>query len=148
MSVEVFATFPLLVILVALAWTDALTQRLPDLGTISVGVLGLLVAIASPAGDLFDSLLAAATGFGLFWGIGATFYRLRGYEGLGLGDAKLFGAAGAWVGLMGLAWVLLVATLSALVFVLTMGTGRETRVAFGPWLCIGFSAVWLSKLMV
>ncbi|SLN13262.1 Type 4 prepilin-like proteins leader peptide-processing enzyme [Roseivivax jejudonensis] len=147
MSVEVFATVPLLVILAALALTDVLTHRLPDAGTIPIGVFGLIVAIASPAGDLFESLLAAAAGYGLFWGVGAAFYRLRGYEGLGLGDAKLFGAAGAWVGLAGLAWVLLVATLMALIYVQAMGARRDTRVAFGPWLCIGFCAVWVGKLI-
>ena len=92
--------------------------------------------------------IGAAAGLTLFLIVAHTFRRLRGYEGLGGGDAKLFAAAGAWLGWHGLASVLLIASVAALaVIVAMMATGRRgvTReeIAFGPYLCFGFWIVWL-----
>ena len=87
-------------------------------------------------------------GLTLFLAVGIIFRRLRGYEGLGGGDAKLFAAAGAWVGWLGLPSVLLVASVTALGVVLVMiAAGRRgitgEEIAFGPYLCFGFWIVWL-----
>ena len=73
---------------------------------------------------------------------------LRGREGIGLGDAKLMAAAGAWVSWEGLPSVLLVATLGGLTSALLQrfrkGWIRATdRVAFGAFLCVGIWLVWL-----
>ncbi|MCZ6839167.1 MAG: A24 family peptidase [Alphaproteobacteria bacterium] len=93
-------------------------------------------------------VIGAALGLTLFLVVGATFRRLRGYDGLGGGDAKLFAAAGAWVGWPGLPSVLLSASVSALAVVLVMiAAGRRgmahQEIAFGPYLCVGFWIVWL-----
>ncbi|MCZ6586367.1 MAG: A24 family peptidase [Alphaproteobacteria bacterium] len=92
--------------------------------------------------------VSMALGLTLFLVVGATFRRLRGYEGLGGGDAKLFAAAGAWVGWPGLPSVLLIASVAALAVVLVMiAAGRRgmahQEIAFGPYLCVGFWIVWL-----
>jgi leader peptidase (prepilin peptidase) / N-methyltransferase len=73
---------------------------------------------------------------------------MRGQAGLGLGDAKLFAAAGAWAGLEGLASVLLYGSLAALVWagfwaIRGHEVSRTTRLAFGPFLAIGLWWVWL-----
>lgn len=72
--------------------------------------------------------------------IGAWYHRRTGIDGLGLGDAKLFGAAGAWLGWQMLPHVLLAASLAGLV---AAGLLRRRRIAFGPWIAAGFFAVWL-----
>ena len=60
------------------------------------------------------SLIAAAAGFVFMALVASTFRQLRGIEGLGLGDAKLLAAAGAWLGLLALPSVVLLAAVAAL----------------------------------
>ena len=71
-----------------------------------------------------------------------------GREGLGLGDAKLFAAAGAWVSWEGLPSVLLLAAAGALAWHLGAARwggrrleGRE--LPFGPYLAAALWLVWL-----
>ena len=72
---------------------------------------------------------------------------------MGLGDAKLLGAAGVWVGLEGLSSVVLYASALALAGVLFAAVGgrpatRATRLAFGPFLALGVWIVWLRGPLV
>ena len=74
--------------------------------------------------------------------------RWRGRDGLGLGDAKLLAASGAWLGLEGIAPTLLAASLSGLAAALIGHVaGRpiaaETRVPFGPFLAGATWLIWL-----
>jgi leader peptidase (prepilin peptidase)/N-methyltransferase len=67
---------------------------------------------------------------------------------MGLGDAKLLAASGAWLGAEGLPGVLLWASGSALVGILIARWRGETlsastRVPFGPFLAFGTWLVWV-----
>jgi leader peptidase (prepilin peptidase)/N-methyltransferase len=67
---------------------------------------------------------------------------------MGLGDAKLLAAAGAWVSWQGLPSVLVVASLSALAVVLVRSwrNGKldpVQHVAFGAYLAVGLWIIWL-----
>ena len=65
-------------------------------------------------------------------------------EGLGLGDAKLFAASGAWLGWQGLPPVLLIAALGGLgQAMLRAAPQRHRPLAFGPWIAVGFFSLWL-----
>jgi leader peptidase (prepilin peptidase)/N-methyltransferase len=63
---------------------------------------------------LANHAIGAAAGFAAFWALGYAYRRLRGREGLGLGDAKLLAGSGAWVSWWGLPSVVLVAALAGL----------------------------------
>jgi leader peptidase (prepilin peptidase)/N-methyltransferase len=54
---------------------------------------------SQPVTSLFDALLGAATGGAILWIIGEGYFRLRGLEGMGSGDAKMMLMAGAFLGL-------------------------------------------------
>ena len=70
--------------------------------------------------------------------------RLRGREGMGLGDAKLLGAAGAWVGWQGLAGVLLIAAVTGLATAVVLRrTSLSDALPFGPFLALGIWLTWL-----
>ncbi|MEQ1698415.1 MAG: A24 family peptidase [Hyphomicrobiaceae bacterium] len=136
---------------VALVWLsveDTFTFRLPDAGTLPLTGAGLVwCAIATP-GDLVRHAAAAALGFGALYLVASGYLRLRGQHGLGLGDAKLFSASGAWLGLEGLPSVLLIASVSGLVwtgtaFALGRRVERSTRLPFGPFLACATWIVWL-----
>ncbi|MGA8402253.1 MAG: A24 family peptidase, partial [Stellaceae bacterium] len=88
--------------LLALGWIDWRHGVLPDVLTLPLIVLGLAVAGDFEPERLWDPLLGVFFGYGVLWIVAWAYRRLRGREGLGLGDAKLFAAAGAWVGVTGL----------------------------------------------
>jgi len=135
-------------VLIALAWIDARTQRLPDALTLPLAVGGLAAsAIYEPAAVL-DHVIGAGAGFAAFWGLGLVYRRLRGREGLGLGDAKLVAGLGAWVSWEGLPTVIFIAALAGIVLAAARALlfGKETlqgRLAFGPPLALAGWIVWL-----
>jgi leader peptidase (prepilin peptidase) / N-methyltransferase len=139
--------------LVALSVIDLATLRLPDVLTLPLIAAGLLCAgifhwDGSNWVDLRWRLLAAALGYGLLSGISWLYYRLRHRHGIGLGDAKLLAASGAWVGLEWLAPTLLVASLAALgTALIGHFAGRpitaNTRMPFGPFLAGATWLLWL-----
>jgi leader peptidase (prepilin peptidase)/N-methyltransferase len=146
--------------LIALSIVDVRTLLLPDCLTLPLIAAGvghsawLDTLPGSDAGSyLLEaawSLVAAAAGFLFMALIARTFRRIRGIEGLGLGDAKLFAAAGAWLGLLALPSVLLIAAATALVVailahrLLKQGEPLATMpLPFGPYLA---GALWIVAL--
>lgn len=148
---SLFATALLGSTLLALSLIDLRTHRLPDILTLPLAALGLSLPFWAEGGLPFElRLIGLAIGFAALWAIAALFQRLRSYDGLGLGDAKLLGAAGAWLGPFALAPVMLIATCAALLAVgcaVLLGHKVTTRTAipFGPFLCLGFFALWIAQ---
>lgn len=131
--------------LIALAFIDAEHLLLPDALTLPLLWAGLLAAslgwtAVAPA----QALLGAALGYTLI-AVPAMLYRWRtGTDGLGLGDAKLLAATGAWQGLMAVPAVLLIAGLSSLIWLAWRRRLRKAEVyAFGPWLATASLLSWL-----
>ncbi len=126
--------------LLILSLIDLDHGRLPDSLTLPLACLGMVAAVAAPIPGLpqpIESLAGAALGFGLLFATARVYAAWRGREGLGLGDAKLLGALGAWLGADDLALVILGGALSALIFALLTGRRQaEDSLAFGPWLAL------------
>jgi leader peptidase (prepilin peptidase) / N-methyltransferase len=142
------ASLLLAVALAALSAIDLYEQRLPDLITLPLAALGLAVSAWSGIVPAWWPLASAALGFALLAGLAHLYRHIRGRDGLGLGDAKLMGAAGAWLGAQAIATVLLWATAAALLCILAAyARGRAlsgtTRLPFGPFLAFAIWAVWL-----
>jgi leader peptidase (prepilin peptidase)/N-methyltransferase len=134
--------------LLALAVIDYRELVLPDILVLPLIPTGLVTAWAVDPGLLLGHALGALAGFVAFAAIAGVYRRARGREGLGLGDAKLLAAAGAWVGWQALPSVILLAAASGLAFALaaSLGGGKlawSSRVAFGPHLALAFWLVWL-----
>ena len=101
---------------------------------------------SEPGGIFADRIIGAVSGYALFAGLGLAYRRLRGVDGLGLGDAKLLAAGGAWLGWTAIPFVVLAAA-GALVFELIRTRGQasaRTVVILGPWLA---GAIWLGRLV-
>ena len=139
----------------ALGWTlltmaaiDLRHYWLPDRLTLPLIPAGLLVTwLVDPAG-LADHALGALAGFLAFAGIAWAYRRLRRRAGLGLGDAKLLAAAGAWLGWPALPGLVVVAASLALAIALVRAASGErlaaaTRIAFGPYLALALWLFWL-----
>jgi len=137
--------------LIALTIIDAKRQILPNILTIPLILAGFLYHFTIGTG-LMSSVLGAGIGYASFVAIEIGYKHFRGIDGLGRGDAKLLAAGGAWVGALSLPYILLVASLSALAVVLVrplLGgppVTATTKLAFGPYLCLGIAAVWLSSI--
>jgi leader peptidase (prepilin peptidase) / N-methyltransferase len=134
--------------LLALAAMDYRRFFLSDYLTLPLVLGGLAVHGTLETGDLLGSALGAGIGFGAIWAVGLVFKRVRGVEGIGMGDAKLLAAAGAWTTWMGLGGVLLIAVVVTALhaLLLSIKTGAlDWRVAvpFGPGLCLGLWLTWI-----
>ncbi|MEL6463988.1 MAG: A24 family peptidase [Pseudomonadota bacterium] len=129
-----------------LAWiclVDLRRFQIPDAASLGLVAVGLgfspWSALITPA----FALVGASIGYGVFAGIGALFFRWKGEDGLGLGDAKLLAAAGAWLGPRDLPILVAVAAISALCFA---ALTQRRRIAFGPWLAAAFWTIWLVRI--
>lgn len=139
--------------LVALAAIDLETGYLPDAITLPLIGAGLAANLFSVFVPPIDAAIGALVGFGSLWLIGAAYERLRGREGLGLGDAKLFAAIGAWTGWTMLPLILFLAALSTLAVIgaralIGRKSALDEAVPFGPGLCAAaFAGLLLARFV-
>ena len=132
-----------------LALIDGAHFRLPDALTLPLLLLGLLATAWAHPAALGDHALACLLGWLAFRGIAWLYRRLRGFEGLGQGDAKLLAAAGAWLGTAALPVVVCAGAALTLLGVLGQAAWlrrrpeRHRRVAFGPGLAAALFGCWL-----
>ncbi|HWA88821.1 MAG TPA: A24 family peptidase [Rhizomicrobium sp.] len=157
-ATQVMPPGPLLAITCALGWAllvlgivDVLAFRLPDILTLPLIATGVAVSLLLPDRDVIGHTIGAFAGLAFFYAIAEGYRLLRGREGLGVGDVKLAGAAGAWLGWEALPFVVLVACAMGLVWagVAAVRRGREAieeRIPFGIALALAIWAIWLYGL--
>lgn len=131
--------------LLALAAVDFRHFVLPDALTLPLIPAGLVVSYLEEPAELMAHVIGAVTGYILFRLVREFYFRLRAREGLGLGDAKLLAACGAWAAWQGLPGIVLVAAAAGLAAALAGRLfGRplslSDRMPFGTFLCF---ALWL-----
>jgi len=136
--------------LATLSVIDWRTYRLPDALTLPLIAGGLVVTAIEDSSALPAHALAAIFGGASIWAISELYLRVRKHAGIGLGDAKLLAAAGAWLGPFILAPTLLVSALLAIAYIFLLRLGDRPvsltdRVAFGPFLSVSFFIFWLFR---
>lgn len=128
---------------------------IPDVLSLPAIPIGLAAnAMILKEGDwvsgLSDGLMGAVLGGGAFLLLRSLYFRLRGVEGLGLGDVKLAGVAGAWLGPAALAPACLVAALAALAAALLLSGRRKLHarlhLPFGSFIAPAIFLFWLMAL--
>lgn len=116
----VIAKSVIVIALISLAYIDFRSFQLPDVITIPLILLGLIInttgalSYASFTSPL-SSLLGAITGYLLLWALDQAYFRIKKRNGIGLGDAKLLSALGAWLGIEAIPDILLIASISGLI---------------------------------
>lgn len=139
--------------LLALALLDWRHHWLPDALTLPFAALGLTLGEWAGLPLFVDRALGAAVGYGALFLIALVYRLTRGREGLGLGDAKLLGGIGGWLGWAALPIVLLVASVCGLVWAgIAVMRGHPvhatTALPFGTFLCLAVvPAAWLAGLL-
>jgi leader peptidase (prepilin peptidase)/N-methyltransferase len=88
-----------------------------------------------------DAALGAIAGSGLLWLVAEGYFRIRGREGMGLGDVKMMAAVGAFLGLKRtLLTVLMGSLLGSVIGILLISIskkGRDYELPFGTFLGAG-----------
>lgn len=148
-------------ILLVLVFTDFHERLLPNRVNYFGVVAGLAFSPFTPAADglaqwilhgqfafaapawavrLSDSALGAAVAGGLLWLFAEGYFRLRGREGMGLGDVKMMAMAGAFLGVRQAILMLLVGSVlgsaAGLIAIWGFGKSRDYELPFGSFLGI------------
>jgi leader peptidase (prepilin peptidase)/N-methyltransferase len=140
--------------LVALTVIDLDHQILPDIITLPLLWLGLLLSLAWHAGlpppiptDPASAIIGGAAGYLTLWSVYWAFKLLTGKEGMGYGDFKLFGAFGTWMGWQMLPLILLLSAFTGavigIVLIVARGRDRNIPIPFGPYLA---AAGWIALM--
>jgi leader peptidase (prepilin peptidase)/N-methyltransferase len=150
----------LAVLMLAIAVIDAKHFIIPnELAAVSLG-LGAIHAViveSDSAGlALAVALLRGAILALVFLGIQVCYRRMRGREGIGLGDVKLAGVAGVWLDWVTLPIAVEIAALAAIAFyilrqyILRRPVRLRSRLPFGLFLAPAIWLCWLleARLMV
>ncbi|UQB43484.1 prepilin peptidase [Thiomicrospira microaerophila] len=103
--------------------------------------LGLLINTQGFFASPQDAIFGAAVGYMSLWTIYQIHHLLTGREGMGFGDFKLTAALGAWLGVMALPQVIVIAAVTSLVISLGLMLMKkqawQQEMAFGPFLALG-----------
>ena len=132
----------LILALVYLAYIDWRTYRLPNAITLPMIFLGIAFNVISDTRftNPSNALIGACIGFGSLWILNSSYRLLKGHNGIGMGDAKLLAALGAWLGWSALPSILLIASLTGLVGGIIWLKWRKFQLQqafpFGPFLVI------------
>ncbi|KQN00685.1 peptidase A24 [Sphingobium sp. Leaf26] len=135
-------------LLLTLALLDWRHFWLPDALTLPLAFLGFTAGMWATDVGMPDRIIGAAAGYGALLAIALGYKVLRAREGLGMGDAKLLGALGAWFGWQTLPFLLLIASLLGLVVMLVTGGARQrtARVPLGTFLALAVLPAWIIVL--
>lgn len=140
-------------LLLTLAVLDWRHLWLPDALTLPLAFLGFTIGLWTTDTVLGDRIIGAAVGYLGLLSVALGYRMLRRRDGLGLGDAKLLGALGAWFGWQALPFILLMAAslgLLALLASVAMGRAvdRTTRVPLGTCLALMALPGWGAAVLL
>lgn len=107
---------------------DAMYCLLPDFFTIPLLILGFAVSVFSTALSPQNSVTGAAFGY-LIATVAVVISGMRRRVEFGAGDAKMMAAIGAWLGILGLNFALVI---SFLFFAIQTGIQSKRAGAYGP----------------
>jgi len=136
-TAEIVLGLILVAFLVPLTLIDLDTRRLPNVLVYPCGAIGLVVGTALDPGGEVERLIAGALAFAFFF-VAALAYP----AGMGMGDVKLAGVLGLYLGrdvavAIGAALLLALAVGIAIIARKGVAQGRKTAVPFGPFLAAG-----------
>jgi len=162
LTIEAFKWAVFAALMVVLTITDLRERILPDMVNVFGVVAGLLFSLFTKPIDgtalwfanrwfaypppqmalsFCDAALGALAGSGLLWIVAEGYFRLRGREGMGLGDVKMMAAAGSFLGLKRTLMMVLVGSLLGsvigIVLIAVSKKGRDYELPFGTFLGAG-----------
>ena len=126
--------------LIVLFAIDLEHQLLPNAITLPGIVVGFVFSFFTELGWL-ASLIGILVGGGILYATAEAYYRIRGEEGLGMGDVKMLAMVGAFLGWQLAFMTLMLASLAGSVIggvmILFQRGGMKTALPFGTFLAVG-----------
>jgi leader peptidase (prepilin peptidase)/N-methyltransferase len=126
--------------MIVLFFIDLHHRILPNTITLPGIVLGCVFSLFMPPGWR-SSLIGLAAGGGVLFAIAEIYYRLRGHEGLGMGDVKMLAMIGAFLGWPLMIITLVLASISGsivgIVLIASRRGGMKYALPFGTFLACG-----------
>tara|TARA_Y100000591_G_scaffold67946_1_gene56244 strand:- start:53 stop:814 length:762 start_codon:yes stop_codon:yes gene_type:complete len=118
---------------------------IPNEITFSMMALGFIKSFDPNLNSIFpnyiNSLIGGLLGYGIIWSIIYFYKQVRKKEGMGLGDAKLFGVVGFWFGWLAIPFIIFLSSVIALLSVvpslLKNLRTMSSQIPFGPYIIIG-----------
>ena len=132
----------LMLVLIYLAYVDLRTFRLPNVITLPLIMSGIFFNQFSPFRftNPSSAFVGAVSGYLFLWMFNLLYKKLKGQDGIGMGDAKLLAGLGAWLGWTTLPGTLFIASVSGLIggLIWHKWNNQNHRQAFpfGPFLAI------------
>jgi leader peptidase (prepilin peptidase)/N-methyltransferase len=94
--------------------------------------------LPAPVLSFLDALLGGALGSGLLWLVSEAYFRIRGREGMGLGDVKMMLMAGAFLGIKRTLLTIfagsILGSILGIAFILAGRKGSDYELPFGSFL--------------
>ncbi|HYE81872.1 MAG TPA: A24 family peptidase [Clostridia bacterium] len=142
-NIRLISHLLVVIILIAAAASDIREHRIPDKLVLAGTAAGLVLATFNPQIGLLDSFIGGVTA-GLV--LLLTYYVTKG--GLGLGDVKLFGCTGIYLGLEGTVSALVAASvlggLYSLLLICMDRDNKKREIPFAPFILAGaLAAIFL-----
>lgn len=113
---------------------------LPDYFTLGGIVIALLGALLNPERSIYDALAGLLLGGGFLYATAYLHFKLRGIEGMGGGDIKLLGWIGALMGWQSVFYVIAVACVTGVLFVVGRYFVKKRAfnepIQFGPFIVL------------
>jgi leader peptidase (prepilin peptidase)/N-methyltransferase len=127
---------------------------IPDRVTLGGIVIGIVLSMLVPAmhfestffGGLGASFIGALVGSGLLWGVALLGKMIFKKDAMGMGDVKLLGAIGAFMGWASVLFTVMISSffgaLVGLTLVLMKKKEMQSRIPYGPYLALA-ALIWL-----
>ncbi|MGA7326281.1 MAG: A24 family peptidase [Rhodomicrobium sp.] len=134
----------------AIAIVDIDRFEIPDAASGLMFVLGLgwvLLSAEDGGNTVLGALLRSGTVAGALYTIRATYYSIRGFDGLGLGDVKLAAAGAPWLSWSALPMALLIAVSAAFILIAAQFVTGSRRIEANAAVPLGAflaPAIWLA----
>lgn len=132
--------------LIAVIFIDIEFRIIPDRFSLGNWIVALVAAVAWGAPHWIESLVGGLMGFGLFFLLAWFYERFRKVEGLGMGDVKMMGWLGAWLGFESVPLIVLGASVAGiavgLIAMRRSQDGWQTSLPFGPFLALSAGVAW------
>ena len=137
------------VFLIPTTFIDLRIKEIPDFLSFGLILGGLIFSLINfnPLLNFGESLLSSLSGIGLLFLINEIYYQFSKRDGMGMGDFKLMGGIGAFLGYKSFYWILVLASFTGILAFLGVylfyrfkGISKElnlkTEIPFGPFLAL------------